>query len=98
LLEKRKSETATTSERGKSKGLSNQPADEVTFTTLDRLHRSMLLFNLGRSTLLRQLLEDEMRQGKRFERLALALNALYPEGSDERRMVGGVEGGMRGVR
>jgi hypothetical protein len=35
----------------------------------------MLVFSLGRSTLLRQVLETEMRQSKRFERLALALNA-----------------------
>jgi hypothetical protein len=66
-------------------------------TTLDRIHRAMLLFGLGRSTLLRQVLETEMRQGKRFERLALALNALYPDGSDERRMLEGVQAAMRGV-
>jgi adenine-specific DNA methylase len=68
------------------------------FTTLDRLHRAMLLFGLGRSTLLRQVLETELRQSKRFERLALALNALYPENSDERRMLEGVQAAMRGVR
>lgn len=67
-------------------------------TTLDRIHRAMLLFGLGRSTLLRQVLETEMRQGKRFERLALALNALYPDGSDERRMLEGVQAAMRGVK
>jgi len=58
----------------------------------------MLLFSLGRSTLLRQVLETEMHQNKRFERLALALNALYPDGSDERRMLEGVQAAMRGVR
>jgi hypothetical protein len=68
------------------------------FTTLDRLHRAMLLFGLGRSTLLRQVLETELRQSKRFERLALALNALYPDGSDERRMLEGVQAAMRGVK
>jgi len=50
------------------------------------------------STLLRQVLETELRQSKRFERLALALNALYPDGSDERRMLEGVQAAMRGVR
>ena len=40
-----------------------------------------------RSTLLRQVLEKELKQSQRFERLALALNALYPDGSDERRML-----------
>jgi adenine-specific DNA methylase len=68
------------------------------FTTLDRLHRAMLLFGLGRSALLRQVLEEEQKQGKRLERLALALNALYPEGSDERRLLEGVQAAMRGVR
>jgi hypothetical protein len=60
--------------------------------------RAMLLFSLGRSTLLRQVLETEMRQNKRFERLALALNALYPDGSDERRMLEGIQAAMRGVK
>src|SRR5437870_3654506 len=67
------------------------------FTVLDRIHRAMLLFGLGRSTLLRQVLETEQREGKRFERLALALNALYPEGCDERRMLEGVQAAMRGI-
>ncbi len=71
---------------------------EVPFTTLDRLHRAMILFGTGRSTLLRQVLEDEMKQGKRFQRLAQSLNALYPEGSDERRMLEGVQAAMRGAR
>jgi len=82
----------------KSKSAPDKPAEETTFTTLDRIHRAMLLFSLGRSTLLRQVLETEMRQNKRFESLALALNALYPDGSDERRMLEGVQGAMRGVR
>jgi len=58
----------------------------------------MLLFSLGRSTLLRQVLEDEMQKSKRFERLALLLKALYPEGSDEQRMLEGVQAAMRGVK
>ena len=62
------------------------------------IHRAMLLFGLGRSTLLRQVLEKELHQSKRFERLALSLNALYPDGSDERRMLEGVQAAMRGVR
>ena len=71
---------------------------EIPFTTLDRIHRAMLLFSLGRSTLLRQVLEQDMRQGKEFERLALALNALYPDGCDERRMLEGVQAAMRGIK
>jgi adenine-specific DNA methylase len=98
LIEKRRAEVAAPLKRGKGKAIANRDLEEVVFTTLDRLHRAMLLFNLGRSTLLRQLLENEMREGKRFERLALALNALYSEGSDERRMLEGVQASMRGVR
>jgi adenine-specific DNA methylase len=71
---------------------------EGELTTLDRIHRAMLLFSLGRSALLRQVLEVELRQGKRFERLALSLNSLYPESSDERRMLEGVQSAMRGVK
>jgi adenine-specific DNA methylase len=36
--------------------------------------------------------------GKRFERLALSLNALHPDGSDERRMLEGVRAAMRGIK
>jgi adenine-specific DNA methylase len=82
----------------KAKVAPGQAQGEAAFTTLDRIHRAMLLFSLGRSALLRQVLEKELRQTKRFERLALSLNALYPEGSDERRMLEGVQAAMRGVR
>ncbi|NLH75304.1 MAG: DUF1156 domain-containing protein [Verrucomicrobia bacterium] len=102
LLVKRQEDSAmlAKSKRGQ-KGKTAPPGQAQTedaFTTLDRIHRAMLLFSLGRSTLLRQVLETEMRQGNRFERLALALNALYPDGSDERRMLEGVQSAMRGVK
>jgi hypothetical protein len=58
----------------------------------------MLLFELGRSAILRQVLETEMRQNKRFECLALSLNALYPDGSDEHRMLEGIQAAMRGMK
>ena len=82
----------------KVKAVQGQAQEEATFTALDRIHRAMLLFGLGRSTLLRQVLEKELHQSKRFERLALSLNALYPDGSDERRMLEGVQAAMRGIR
>jgi putative DNA methylase len=85
------------SKKGKKAAASGQ-IQEVSFTTLDRIHRAMLLFSMGRSTLLRQVLETELKQSKRFERLAMALNALYPDGSDERRMLEGVQSAMRGIR
>jgi len=101
LLTKRREEAALPAKgrRGRKPAPApGQPAGEAAFTALDRLHRAMLLFALGRSTLLRQVLEKELRESKRFERLALALNALYPDGSDERRMLEGVQAAMRGVR
>src|SRR5439155_3959813 len=101
LATQRREETALPfkPKRGqKLKPAPGKPTTEVEFTTLDRLHRAMLLFGLGRSTILRQVLETEMGQGKRFERLALALNALYPDGSDERRMLEGVQAAMRGIK
>ncbi|MEW6771696.1 MAG: DUF1156 domain-containing protein [Bacillota bacterium] len=63
-------------------------------TTLDRLHQAILLFGAGQSASLRRLLEEERRQGKRFERLALALTALYPEKSQERRWIEGLQAMM----
>ena len=101
LLTQRQQEAALLSKpkRGqKSKPAPGKPQGEATFTTLDRLHRAMLLFSLGRSTLLRQVLETELHQSQRFERLAFALNALYPENSDDRRMLEGVQAAMRGVK
>ena len=101
LLEKRREEATLLArpKRGqKAKGVPGKPPEAAAFTVLDRLHRAMLLFSLGRSTVLRQVLETEMQQSKKFERLALALNSLYPDGSDERRMLEGVQAAMRGVK
>ena len=83
---------------GKRAAAGEPGSAEIPFTTLDRIHRAMLLFTLGRSTLLRQVLEQDMKAGKQFERLALALNALYPDGCDERRMLEGVQAAMRGIK
>jgi putative DNA methylase len=56
-------------------------------TTLDRLHRAMLLQANGASTSLREYLREEKLRGPDFERLARALTALYPKDSEERRLV-----------
>lgn len=56
-------------------------------TTLDRLHAAMLLQKAGASAALRTFLEEERRRGPELERLATALSALYPQGSEERRLV-----------
>jgi hypothetical protein len=60
-------------------------------TMLDRLHQSMLLFANSHSTLLRSLLvETRFASDPQFWRLAQALVALYPDGSDEKRWTEGV--------
>jgi len=60
-------------------------------TTLDRLHQAMLLYAAGRTTTLRSLLEEEGRKGKRFERLAFSLMALYPPQTPERKWLEGLQ-------
>jgi putative DNA methylase len=56
-------------------------------TTLDRLHAAMLLQAHGASVLLRTLLKEEKSHGPEFERLARSMTALYPQGSEERRLL-----------
>jgi putative DNA methylase len=60
-------------------------------TTLDRVHQAMILFAAGRGEALKRfVVQDGVGQDGKFWRLADALNALYPAGSDERRWVEGV--------
>ncbi len=56
-------------------------------TTLDRIHAAMLLQASGRSQALRNLLRAEQERGPEFLRLANALSALYPPGSEEKRLL-----------
>ena len=56
-------------------------------TTLDRIHAAMLLQASGRSQALRNLLRAEQERGPDFLRLANALTALYPRGSEEKRLL-----------
>ena len=60
-------------------------------TTLDRVHQALILFAAGRGEALKRFVVEEGvgRDGK-FWRLAQALSALYPAGSDEKRWVDGV--------
>jgi adenine-specific DNA methylase len=77
-----------------------QPADDFTpgSTTLDRVHQSMLLFQSGRSEALKRfLVEQGIGHNERFWRLAQALSALYPPGSDEKRWVDGVLARKKGL-
>jgi putative DNA methylase len=56
-------------------------------TTLDRVHAAMLLQAGGRTNALRALLRAEQERGPEFLRLANALSALYPKGSEEKRLL-----------
>lgn len=56
-------------------------------TTLDRVHAAMLLQAGGRTNALRALLKAEQERGSDFIRLANAFSALYPKGSEEKRLI-----------
>jgi hypothetical protein len=47
----------------------------------------MLLQKSGRTSALRSLLKLELERGPEFLRLANALSALYPKGSEEKRLI-----------
>lgn len=56
-------------------------------TTLDRVHAAMLLQASGQANALRALLTVEQERAPDFLRLANALSALYPKGSEEKRLL-----------
>jgi putative DNA methylase len=56
-------------------------------TTLDRVHAAMLLQSGGQANALRKLIGAEQERGPDFLRLANALSALYPKGSEEKRLL-----------
>ena len=56
-------------------------------TTLDRVHAGMLLQAGGRTNALRALVKAERERGPDFLRLSNALSALYPRGSEEKRLL-----------
>lgn len=67
-------------------------------TVLDRIHQSMILFAAGRSEALKRfLVEDGVGRDSRYWRLAQALSALYPIGTDEKRWVDGVLARKKGL-
>ena len=73
-------------------------APEAGATTLDRIHQTMLLFGSGRSEAVRRfLVDDGVGNDERFWRLANALSALYPTGTDEKRWVDGVLARKKGL-
>ena len=56
-------------------------------TTLDRVHTGMLLQADGCTAALRALVQGEQERGPDFLRLSNALSALYPRGSEEKRLL-----------
>lgn len=73
-------------------------APEAGATTLDRIHQTMLLFAAGRGEAVRRfLVDDGVGNDERFWRLANALSALYPAGTDEKRWVDGVLARKKGL-
>jgi len=67
-------------------------------TTLDRLHQAMLFFGAGQPEVLKRfLVESAVGEQPIFWRLAQALSALYPPGSDENRWVDGVLARKKGL-
>ena len=67
-------------------------------TTLDRVHQAMILFGAGRAEALERSLVDEgVGRGPQFWKLAQALSALYPTGTDEKRWVDGVLARKKGL-
>ena len=82
--------------RGRGRGRTARTSIEVSdkslaaareATTLDRVHAAMLLQAGGRTNALRALLKAEQDRGPDFLRLANALSALYPKGSEEKRLL-----------
>lgn len=77
--------------RRKRKGVIRAGEDEHTadykLTTLDHVHAAMILQASGQTTALRSLLAQEQARGPDFLRLANALSALYPTGSEEKRLL-----------
>ncbi|MCL6508077.1 MAG: hypothetical protein K6T59_13735, partial [Bryobacteraceae bacterium] len=63
------------------------PAAQPEATVLDRVHAAMLLQASGQTNALRALLKTEQERGPHFLRLANALSALYPKGSEEKRLL-----------
>ena len=67
-------------------------------TVLDQLHQCMILFAAGRGEAVKRfLVEEGVGRNPLFWRLANALSALYPMGTDEKRWVDGVLARKKGL-
>ncbi len=79
-------------------GWGEKSGSRIGATVLDRIHQSMILFAAGRGEAVKRfLVNDGVGQDQRFWRLAQALSALYPKGTDERRWVEGVLARKKGL-
>lgn len=88
-IEKEESETAIINELARM---------NTAETTLDKLHQTMLLFAANRGEAMKRLLVEEgFGRDNNFWKLAQALSALYPAGSDEKRWVDGVLARKKGL-
>jgi hypothetical protein len=58
-----------------------------TITTLDHIHKAMLLQKQGKTSALRELLFYEQHYRPEFLRLSNSLSALYPKDSEEKRLL-----------
>ena len=77
-----------TRRRGKRAILdSDAELQTIDATVLDRVHAAMLLQASGHANALRTLIVAEEDRGPEFLRLANALSALYPRGSQEKRLL-----------
>lgn len=77
-------------------GITGAPAPGT--TVLDRVHQAMILFAAGRSDALQRfLVEQGVGANQAFWRLAQALSALYPSGTEEKRWVDGVLARKKGL-
>ena len=78
----------TGARRARGKGLGPDVEIQISNpTALDRLHAAMLLQASGHTNALRALIATEQDRGPDFLRLANALTALYPRGSQEKRLL-----------
>jgi putative DNA methylase len=80
------------------RGWSDFGETRIGSTALDRVHQAMLFFAAGRTEALKRFLTEEgVGKDVQFWKLAQALSALYPTGTDEKRWVDGVLARKKGL-
>lgn len=83
---------------GETGGWGDKGVPELAKSVLDRVHQAMILFAAGRGEALRRfVVEEGAGSDERFWRLAQALSALYPGGTDEKRWVDGLLARKKGL-